>query len=115
LLVEVPEFRPAYKEHLRFNGELNGDVLMFDLWRFALVNANAGGSASLNLLRRLFRVIERAVGSPDEITSTTAVVSFLNMIHPDDCHFLDVVTLMGPLSRGEWETYMGRSLPDTAG
>ena len=111
LLVAVPEFRATYDEHVRFCGELLFDVLLGQLYRFAATKIDEEGNGADDFLRRLFAYVERGVASPSERINTPFVISFLNMVHPDEHYFSTLVPYMLPLSRAEWEAYMGMRLP----
>ncbi|HEY7994017.1 MAG: hypothetical protein ACHQY2_01185 [Candidatus Eremiobacterales bacterium] len=111
LLIAVPEFRAVYDEHVRFNGQLLFDILLCELYGFAVAMIEEEGNGADDFLRRLFAYVERGVASPSEQLNTPFVISFLNMVHPDDPQFSTLVPYMLPRSRAEWETYMGMRLP----
>ena len=111
LLIALPEFRAAYDEHVRFYGQLLFDVLLSELYGFAVTMIDEKGSGADDFLRRLFAYVERGVASPSEPISTPFVITFLSMVHPDDPQFSTFVHYMLARSRAEWERYTGMRLP----
>lgn len=111
LLTALPEFRTGYDAHRRFYGQILLYVLFGELYDFAITMIDEKGAGADGFLRRLFAYVERGVASPSEPIRTPFVISFLNMVHPDDPQFSTLVPYLLSRSRTAWERYTGMLLP----
>jgi hypothetical protein len=101
---EIPEFRPAYDEHVAaMEGEVLNHMLFGDLSRFTL---KAYRDGDLDLVRRILRLMERLMAEGDDLTTELVVVSFVEDIAPEDADEA-FFGLYGPLVRPWFERVWG--------
>ena len=91
----VPGVEDVYRAHIERNDELLQHVLLGDLTRFVLSEADTHGQDSF-VLRQIMPLLEAAMGSDDEKLQELIAVSFLENVLPEDGGFEAVRAWFGP-------------------
>jgi hypothetical protein len=115
LLMEIPEFKTIYDEHITDFDEVLPHVLMGAFTRF-LVDAykksklpDANGQAYKQVVDRSLSFMERAIGNGDLGVQNLVIVSFLENLRPweqeDLPVYYEIKLLLGPQLRKELNLY----------
>ena len=91
----VPGVENLYREHIADNEELLQHVLLGDLTRFVLNEAETHGKDGA-VLRQIMPLLEAGMGSNDEKLQELIAVSFLENLLPEDDGFDVVRPWFGP-------------------
>lgn len=115
LLIEIPEFKPIYDEHIADNDEVLPHVLMGTFTRFLFdsykksKSPDANGEACKQVVDRSLNLMERAMGNGDLGVQNLISVSFLENLWPSEQVDLPVYNeiklLLGPQLRRELNFY----------
>ena len=115
LLVEIPEFKPIYDEHIADYDEILPHVLMGAFTRFLFdaykksKSPDANGEAYKQVVERSLNLMERAMGNGDLGVQNLISVSFLENLWPSEQADLPVYNeiklLLGPQLRNELRLY----------
>lgn len=101
LLLQVPELKPVFDEHIHDNDELLPHVFMGDVTRFVVdlhenaLKGDAASTASSDALRRTLDTLESAMRSGNEEVQELIAVSFLENLDQDDVNYTKLRSLLG--------------------
>jgi hypothetical protein len=107
LILHVPEFKPAYDEHVKNNPTPLLHVLTGDLTRFVIDIYRESKSGqpteqqSRQLLSKCLSFLEESISSPDEKVQELLSVSFLENLDQADSDYDGIKALLGPRLRKE--------------
>ncbi|MDQ6767922.1 MAG: hypothetical protein M3Z41_08960 [Candidatus Eremiobacteraeota bacterium] len=86
----VPEFQPVYDQHIVLYEYPLPHILFGELFDFAqqtyaeMIASPETGSKRADILKRIFDFIERCVSSDEVRINTVPILSFLNLLRPDE-------------------------------
>ena len=113
ILDQVPDFAQVYQDHVDLNDKVLPHVLMGDLTRFVVEQADqaaARGTSATQTERNLdtiLRILELGMGSQDPRLQELISVSFLENLPPNNALPNNLKRLLGPALRRELNSIQG--------